>query len=356
MRKEKMINDNWLFSKTCKEVPGTLPSGEGWEPVTVPHTWNAVDGMVGVPFERGAYWYVRNVTPLQQPRDGGRLYIEVGAAGLAGEIYVNGQFAVRHVGGYSAFRADVTDLVRDGENTLAILCDNRYSDKVYPQRADFTFYGGLYRYVSLVSVPESHFTLDEFGGPGVYIDTEEVPGGAFVTARTKVCGLKEGQKIALSVMSSEFAYMDGEPITEAYAPAEEETALRAFIPDVRRWDPETDWQLYTAKLSLIEHNEVIDEIETDFGVRDFEIDRERGFILNGRDYPLRGVCRHQDRLYEGNALPDDAAYEDASLISEMGANTVRLAHYQQAQAKAFALLLLQKMQKQLRHKRLVLIS
>ena len=331
MREVSLINDGWLFSKTCKEAPETLPSGEGWERVNLPHTWNAVDGMIGVPFERGAYWYVRDFEPLKQPRDGGRLYVEVGAAGLVGEIYVNGQFVTRHVGGYSAFRADVTDLVRDGENTLAILCDNRYDDKVYPQRADFTFYGGLYRYVSQISVPASHFTLDEFGGPGVYLDTEEVPGGAFVTARTKVSGLKQGQKISLGIVPSEFAFMDEDPLTEVYALAEEESTLRAFIPDVRRWDPETDWQMYTAKLLLVEHNEVIDEIEADFGVRDFEIDPERGFILNGRDYPLRGVCRHQDRLYEGSALPLDAAYEDAALISEMGANSVRLAHYQQAQ-------------------------
>ena len=297
MRKVSLINDGWLFSKTCKEAPETLPSGEGWERENLPHTWNAVDGMIGVPFERGAYWYVRDFEPLKQPRDGGRLYVEVGAAGLVGEIYVNGQFVTRHVGGYSAFRADVTDLVRDGENTLAILCDNRYDDKVYPQRADFTFYGGLYRYVSQISVPASHFTLDEFGGPGVYLDTEEVPGGAFVTARTKVSGLKQGQKISLGIVPSEFAFMDEDPLTEVYALAEEESTLRAFIPDVRRWDPETDWQMYTAKLLLVEHNEVIDEIEADFGVRDFEIDPERGFILNGRDYPLRGVCRHQDRLY-----------------------------------------------------------
>ncbi|MBR6321761.1 MAG: beta-galactosidase, partial [Lachnospiraceae bacterium] len=180
-------------------------------------------------------------------------------------------------------------------------------------------------------MPASHFTLDEYAGPGVYIDTEEVPGGAFVTARAKVCGLKAGQKIALNVVPSEFVFTDEDPLTEVYAPAAEDNTLRTFIPDVLRWDPETDWQLYTAKLSLIEHNEVIDEISTDFGVRDFAIDAERGFILNGREYPLRGVCRHQDRLYEGSALSEEAAYEDAALIAEMGANTVRLAHYQQAQ-------------------------
>ena len=332
MREVQLINDSWLFSKTCTEAPDKMPAcGDGWEPVTLPHTWNAVDGMIGVPFERGAYWYVRSFEPLKQPREGGRLYVEVGAAGLVGEIYVNGSFVTRHVGGYSAFRADITDYLKDGGNVLAIFCDNRYSDKVYPQRADFTFYGGLYRYVSLLSVPESHISLDDLGSPGVYIDTENTEDGAFVTARVKLVGLKKGQKLSLSVSPSDAVWTDDDPVSEVYAMASEETVLRLFLPDARKWDPETDWQMYTAKVSLQEHNEVIDEVSAEFGVRDFEIDPERGFILNGRDYPLRGVCRHQDRLYLGSALSVEAAYEDAAMIAEMGANSVRLAHYQQAQ-------------------------
>ena len=140
MRAVYEMNDGWLFSKTCTAVPERMPEcGGGWEPVALPHTWNAVDGMIGVPFERGAFWYVRSFAAPAQPLPGGRTVVEVGAAGLVGEVYVNGRFCVRHVGGYSAFRADVTEHLRSGENILAILVDNRYSDKVYPQRADFTF-------------------------------------------------------------------------------------------------------------------------------------------------------------------------------------------------------------------------
>ena len=332
MREVKLLNDSWLFSKTCKEVPAEMPvCGADWKLVTLPHTWNAVDGMIGVPFDRGAYWYVRSFEPLKQPRDGGRLYAEVGAAGLTGELYVNGDFITRHIGGYSAFRADITEKVHDGQNILAILVDNRYSEQVYPQRADFTFYGGLYRYVSLISVPESHISLDELGGPGVYIDTEKAEDGAWISTRVKLTGAKPGQRLSLSIVPSEAAFWDEDPAAESCETASEETVLRAFLPDAKLWDLDTDWQLYTAKITLFEHNEVVDEIMVDFGIREFEIDPERGFILNGRNYPLRGVCRHQDRLYSGPALTDKEAYEDASLISEMGANTVRLAHYQQAQ-------------------------
>lgn len=327
MRNVLSMDRDWLFSKDCPAVPTGLPSGEGWQRVSLPHSWNAVDGMIGVPFDRGAYWYVREFEVPEQPLPGGRTYIEIGAAGQTGEIWVNGQLATRHVGGYSAFRADVTDLCREGTNILAVLVDNTYSDKVYPQRADFTFYGGLYRYVRLISVPESRFTLDDFGGPGVYIDSVPVEGGAAVTVRAKLDNVKEGQRVALQLHSSP----EDDPVAEAWAFAEDETVLSAFLPDAKLWDGVEGANTYTTVLKLVSHNEVIDEIAEEFGVRSFSLDPEKGFLLNGREYPLRGVCRHQDRLYLGNALPEEAAFEDAAIIAEMGANTIRLAHYQQAQ-------------------------
>lgn len=325
MRQILDLNQNWLFSKTCEAAPTELPSGSGWEQVSLPHTWNDVDGQIGVPFERGAYWYVTTFTAPKQPILGGRTYIEVGAASLVGEIWVNGQFVTRHVGGYSVFRGDVTDLCHEGGNVLAILCDNRYSDKVYPQRADFTFYGGLYRYVSLVSVPESRFTLDDFGGSGVYVDAVPVEGGAKVTVRALLDNVKEKQTVSVQIFDEE-----GIVVSEVWGDAAEETTLCAFIPNAHLWDGPDNAYRYIAQLSLVSYNEVIDEIETTFGVRSFSLDKNKGFILNGKSHPLRGVCRHQDRLYMGNALTVDEHYEDAEIIAEMGANCIRLAHYQQS--------------------------
>ena len=328
MRKIKFMNEGWLFSKTCTAAPTTMPVEEGWEKVTLPHTWNAIDGQIGVPFERGAYWYVTSFEPIPQPIAGGRTYIEVGAAGLVGEIWVNGQFITRHVGGYSIFRADVTDALKEKDNILAILVDNRYSDKVYPQRADFTFYGGLYRYVKMISVAGSRISLDEFGGPGVYIDAEPVEDGAKVEARILFTGVEEGQRVQMQLFDQ---YDENVVVAEAWGFAAEEVTLRTFIPDALLWDEDDDYAMYTAKIRLVQHNEVVDEIEQNFGVRSIVVDDEEGFFLNGKAHPLRGVCRHQDRLYLGNALDEDAAYEDAEIIAEMGANTIRLAHYQQAQ-------------------------
>jgi len=324
----RIINDlsaGWLFSKLCKEAPTVMPEGAEWEKVTIPHTWNAVDGHDGSPFDRGAYWYVTSFVPAKQPLPGGRYYIEVGAASLYAEIWVNGVCVGKHTGGYSAFRADVTDACIDGENVLAILCDNRYSDKYYPQRADFTFYGGLYRHVKLISVAESRFTLDDFGGSGVYVDTEPSENGASIRVRTLIDNVKERQTVSLQILDGE-----GKTVAESWNFAEEETVLNAWIPNAKLWDGPESAYLYTAKLSLITYNEVLDEQVITFGVRSFVIDKEKGFYLNGKPHPLRGVCRHQDRLYIGNALSRKGHFEDAQIIADMGANCIRLAHYQQS--------------------------
>ncbi len=325
MRMITNLSEHWLFSKTCKTAPAVMPCGGDWEAVTIPHTWNAIDGHDGSQYDRGAYWYVTTFQAPRQPLPGGRTYIEVGAAGLVGEIWVNGRFITCHVGGYSAFRGDITDACVEGENTLAILCDNRYSDKVYPQRADFTFYGGLYRHVRLISAPASRFTLDDHGGSGVYIDAEPTDGGAQVSVRALLDGVGERQTVGVEILDA-----DGSTVASGWAFAAAETTLHVFIPDARLWNGPDDPYQYTARLQLVSYNEVLDQQSVDFGVRSFRVDRDTGYWLNGERHPLRGVCRHQDRLYLGNALSRQAHFEDAQIIADMGANCIRLAHYQQS--------------------------
>ena len=322
-----LTSKTWMFSQTLADLPVSLPaSDENWKKVTLPHTWNAVDGMIGVPFSRGAHWYMTTFEAPSQPTEEGRTYVEVGACGLRGEVWLNGEKITEHVGGYSAFRANITGKMKKGENLLAILADNTFDDKVYPQRADFTFYGGLYRYVRLISVPTSGFSLDEYGSDGVYIDTDLADGGAKVSFRALISGAAEG----LQVRAQIFDEYD-ELVSEAWNFASPETKLSAFIPDAHLWDGIDDPYLYHAKLQVIDFNEVLDELEISFGVRTFSVDPDKGFILNGKEKPIRGVCRHQDRLYLGSALSEDMAWEDMEIIADMGANGVRLAHYQQAQ-------------------------
>ena len=163
-------------------------------------------------------------------------------------------------------------------------CDNRYSDHVYPQQADFTFYGGLYRYVRLISAPASRFTLDDHGGSGVYIDAEPAgDGSAAVTLRARLDGAAPGQTVGVEILDAA-----GQTVAESWAFAGPEVTLTASIPSVWRWNGTEDPYLYTARLRLLSYNEVVDELRIPFGVRNFSIDRERGFLLNGASHPLRG--------------------------------------------------------------------
>lgn len=325
MRQIININKDWKFIQQDAGLPCALP--EDWTDVDLPHTWNAVDGMDGNgSYDRGRYWYAKLFTTPKQPLPGGRVYVEVLAAGQQATIYVNGKEAAYHEGGYSIFRADVTDLCIDnGSNLLAVSCDNSEKSSVYPQAADFTFYGGLYRGINLISVPDTHFDLDNLGSPGLRVTpTPDAQGGANFEIQTWVTNGDENFTVEYSIKDAH-----GMELAAVCRPSGDTKAV-VYVPDVTLWDCENPY-LYQVTASLLRRNEVYDEISTRAGVRSFSCNADEGFILNGVKTPLRGVSRHQDRLYKGNALSREDHYEDARLIKELGANTIRLAHYQHAQ-------------------------
>lgn len=319
------LDQGWKFIREDAGLPAEFP--EHWQDVDLPHTWNAVDGMDGGGnYYRGRCWYARTFEMPRQPLPGGRVYVEILAAGQQAAVYVNGRQAVYHEGGYSAFRADVTELCReDGKNLLAVACDNSNKDSVYPQSADFTFYGGLYRGVNLISVPHTHFDLDHFGGPGLKATPRPCPcGGAKFELESWVTDPDENFTVMYSIKNAE-----GHEVASAVRPADS-TKVTVAVPNAHRWDID-DPYLYTVTAILQRRNEAYDEVSAQVGVREFSCDPQKGFILNGVATPLRGVSRHQDKLYQGNALTRADHFEDARIIKELGANTVRLAHYQHSQ-------------------------
>ena len=306
-------------------LPATLPAD--WQDVNLPHTWNAIDGMDGNgKYDRGSYWYAKSCPTPKQPLAGGRVYVEVMAAGQQATVYFNGKQVAYHEGGYSRFRADVTDLCKtDGsDNLLVINCSNEYKDSVYPQSADFTFYGGLYRGVNLISVPNTHFDLDYYGGPGLKVTPKpcnDECGGAMFELVTYVTNPDENFTVLYSITDA-----DGNEVAGGCRPADD-TTINLYVPDAHLWNID-DPYLYTVTALLQRRNEAYDEVSCKAGVRSYSVDPNDGFIINGVKTPLRGVSRHQDRLYKGNALSREDHYEDARLIKELGANTIRLAHYQ----------------------------
>ena len=312
MRTIQNINDNWTFIKADHPA-----DGEGVA-VTLPHTWNAEDGQDGGDdYYRGQCWYLRDLDKPELP-EGGRAWLEFEGAAMSAEVYLNGEKLAEHAGGYSTFRVDLTDHLKEHDK-LAVSVSNARSDTVYPQRADFTFYGGLYRDVNLILVPAAHFALGHHGGPGLKITpaVDLAAHSAAVTAEAWVEGPAENATVTFTLA--------GQSRT---VPVVDGAARAAFtIENVHLWDGLDDPYLYTATASLSSG----DEVSVRFGCRKFEIDPQKGFLLNGRSYPLRGVSRHQDRKGAGNALTPAMMEEDMAIIKELGANTLRLAHYQHAQ-------------------------
>ena len=319
MRSVININKNWQFAKTA-DLPEVLPTD--WETVDLPHTWNAEDGMDGGnDYFRGTCHYVKELAKADLP-EGMRTYLEIRGANSSADVFLNGENLCHHDGGYSTWRVDLTDKLQEN-NLLAIAVDNAPNKTVYPQMADFTFYGGLYRDVNLVCVPESHFDLETNGTPGIHV-TPVVEG---TDARAKVqvfpVNFREGQRIRYTLYNR-----------QGLAFSTHTTAnpkLTFVIKNVHLWNGRKDPYLYTVKAELLEGETVLDEVSTRFGCRSFSVDPDKGFILNGESYPLRGVARHQDRIGLGNALLPEHHEEDIDLILEMGCTTIRLAHYQHDQ-------------------------
>ncbi len=320
MRNVIGYNSGWLFSKAANEVPSVLPCD--WESVDLPHTWNATDGQDGGnDYHRGTCYYAKTLKRDELPSDG-RYYLEIRGANSSADVYLNGENLMHHDGGYSTWRVDLTDHLKD-ENLLVIAVDNSPNDRVYPQVADFTFYGGLYRNVSIICVNDTHFDLDYYGGPGIKVTPVIDGDSADVEIEVFVTNPKDGVSVKYTVCDKE-----GNEIAKVNS-AETKTVIH--IDNVHLWHGRKDPYLYTAKAELLDGETVIDNVSTRFGCRTYKIDPENGFILNGEEYPLRGVSRHQDRWGVGNALLPEHHEEDIDLIMEVGATTIRLAHYQHDQ-------------------------
>ncbi len=320
MRTILNLNRKWAFGKAVSEIPAAIPAE--WNFVNLPHSWNAIDGQDGDnDYFRGTCIYAKTIDKMDLPQ-ADRYYLEIKGANSSAEVYLNGKKLATHHGGYSAWRVDLTDSL-EPMNLLAISVDNAANETVYPQMADFTFYGGIYRDINLICVNESHFDLDYYGGPGLKVTPIVEGADAKVEIEAYVSNSKMGQGLRFSILNAE-----GELVTEGVTDEQKAVLL---LNNVHLWNGKKDPYLYTAKVELLEDGVVLDAVSARFGCRTFEIDPERGFILNGEEYPLRGVSRHQDRWGFGNALLPEHHEEDIDLICEMGATTIRLAHYQHDQ-------------------------
>ncbi len=291
--------------------------------VELPHTWNAKDGQDGGnDYYRGTLTYDSHFAKPKFSEDTERVYLQFHGVNASADIILNNESVCTHDGGYSTFRVDVTEKLKE-ENNLVVMVDNSINDRVYPQKADFTFYGGIYRDVELVIVAKEHFDLDYYGGLGIQYTTAVDGTDAQVHVVTYLNdeAKKSGAKVVVELLDAH-----DNVIADAQG-----CDVKLDISNVHLWDGLADPYLYQIKATLVKNGTEVDEISCNCGVRTFEFRTEDGFYLNGRPYPLHGVSRHQDFKGLGNAITTAHHDRDMELIREVGANTIRLAHYQHDQ-------------------------
>ncbi len=352
MKKTHSLMNNWTF---------TYGKDGSVQTLDLPHSWNAADGQDG----GGDYWRgtCTYETAFDAPVAGANedVYLEFDGVSASATVEVNGRTAGSHDGGYSRFRYCVTDLLVPGKNALKVTVDNSANDHVYPQNADFTFYGGIYRSVRLVVVSKTRFDMDTFGGCGVKVTPVlNADGTASVRVESKVTGgdvririyegavscldpapfdaadRREGPQAAMGYLPAADA---PRPLTAGSDVASLQTAVAEgegcdvtiTIAQPHLWNGRKDPFLYTAVAELYDGDTKTDEIAVRFGIRSFVIDVNEGFFLNGESYPLHGVAMHQDWLGKGNAITKADMKTSVMHVYDMGATTIRLAHYQHDQ-------------------------
>ena len=318
MRIIKNINENWLFTMGAVSNTAALPADA--EALALPHTWNGTDGQDGGnDYKRQKCYYFKEIAKADL--EGEENYLEFDAVNSSAEVFWNGESLMVHHGGYSRFRVKIpADKIND-TNILAVSADNTPNEEVYPQVADFTFYGGIYRSVKIVSVPSAHFDLEYYGAPGIMVTPEVKGNNAEVAIEAFV---KNADSASLT-----YKILDGEAVVAEATTTDTKATLT--IENAHLWNGIKDPHLYTLVATLTKDGVELDSVSTRFGCRSFSVDPEKGFILNGDEYALRGVSRHQDYPNKGNALSYEDHKRDIELICELGVTTIRLAHYQHAQ-------------------------
>ena len=313
MRKITRLMDGWSFT----DQKGNRAS------VQLPHTWNAKDGQDGGnDYWRGTLKYDNHFAKPEFDAEKERVYLQFHGVNASANVILNGESVCKHDGGYSTFRVEVTEKL-EADNSILIEVDNSVNDRIYPQKADFTFYGGIYRDIEILVVSKEHFDLEYYGGPGMKYTTKVSGKDAEVQVNTYIN--EEAKKAGAKV---EVVLSDAKGNTVAKA---EGTEVKLPVKNVHLWDGLDDPYLYKITATLVKAGKAVDEISCNCGVRTFEFSPKDGFHLNGRPYPLHGVSRHQDFKGLGNAITKEHHERDMELICELGANTIRLAHYQHDQ-------------------------
>lgn len=344
------LASGWKFRKGDAAAAASAIDDSGWETVAVPHTWNrigtyeaaaGVPGMAGRTIDKymGPAWY-RLSFNAPAPAKGRRVWLEFDAASRTAQVWLNGKLLGAHRGSFARFRLDATDALRPGANVLAVRVENSQpaigsaTADTLPLLGDFVVQGGLYRPVRLVETAETHFAMDDFGGPGVYGRTTAITkGAANISILNRLSN--QGAKPMEGTLIARLIAADGKVAAEASQPVrigkdgKLEATQSLTVTDPHLWQGTQDPYLYTLQSELRDRRgAVLDRKDQKFGIREFRIDPAQGLFLNGRHVAVRGVGLHQDAMDSGWAMSPQQIEERVTTIRDMGANSIRLTHYQ----------------------------
>ncbi len=311
MRRKQLIMKDWTFT----DLSGNK------QVLDLPHTWNALDGQDGGDdYKRGTCTYERKIQAPEYDKETEEVYLQFHGVNAGAKVFWNGVEIAKHDGGYSTFRVNITTVLYE-DNQLLVEVDNSKNTGVYPQMADFTFYGGIYRDVELVVVSKEHFDMDYYGSNGIKVTPQLADDNSAGVRVETYIHAEEGALVTIELKDAE-----GEVIAIGNG-----TDVTLGVVNPHLWNGVEDPYLYTVEATLTRDGEILDAVSISCGIRNFRFDANQGFFLNGRSYPLHGVSRHQDWKAIGNAISHSHMEQDMELIKEIGANTIRLAHYQHDQ-------------------------
>jgi beta-galactosidase len=307
-----------------------------WECVSLPHTWNNFDGQDGGgDYRRGTGWY-RTKFQLPGKLEDRRVLVEFDAACKVADVFVNGKYVGTHTGAFARFRFDITDVLHGGgENLLAVRINNS-PGQIVPRSGDFTQFGGLYRPARLLLTAPVHIATLDHASPGVYLTQRKISTAeALVDARIKLAN--ETKNLFSGTLRVRVCDAGGSTVSTGFkairlaAGENSESTLPLTISKPRLWNGVADPYQYSVVIEIVFGSQTIDSVEQPLGLRSFEVSADKGFLLNGNHVAIHGVSRHQDRPDKGWAIADAEQAEDFRLIQEIGANAIRLAHYQHDQ-------------------------
>lgn len=342
------LQEGWAFHQGELKAAPLSPSFDdsAWQRVSLPHTWNRIGEYRTQRSEatnnyQGAGWYrLHFATPAHAM--GNRVLVQFDGVGTIADVWMNGAHVGQHRGGYSGFRFDVTAfLAKGGDNLLVVKADNSKARpgsttaNVLPLGGDFFPYGGLYRGVSLIVVPDLQIDSLDHGGPGIYASVSSLDDKAAqveVVTRLRNLSGRSGRVQAVTSISDDngAAVTSVSPAQRVVKEGTGSIRQSLTVTNPRLWQGRADPHLYKVTVELHSGGKVIDRVEQPLGIRTMRLDPDRGFFLNGKPLALHGVSRHQDLAGKGAALSDEDHARDMDLIAELGANTIRFAHYQHA--------------------------